>query len=314
MRLRRERYAGGKRGDDERKSNKKRLKKGSIMEIATTEVVTTPLTSTIMSVLKMMVTYSFRRVPVVDPGTKRLEGIITGTDIINFFGGGEKHRIVEERYDNNLLVAINEDVREIMTRGVTSLEFTSDWEEAVEIMLEKNVGGCPVVDREERVVGIVTERDMLEFLASQTKFDGKAEDFMTRGIVCIKPDTTIEEAMRTIISRKIRRLPVVEDGILLGLITSSTLLRYFGSGEAFRMLVTGDADEILRKPIKIILSDENILEYRELLTFPPEENILSIARKMIEKNHGAALIMKESLEGLITERDLVEFLYRAMKK
>jgi len=314
MRLRRERYAGGKRGDDERKSNKKRLKKGSIMEIATTEVVTTPLTSTIMSVLKMMVTYSFRRVPVVDPGTKRLEGIITGTDIINFFGGGEKHRIVEERYDNNLLVAINEDVREIMTRGVTSLEFTSDWEEAVEIMLEKNVGGCPVVDREERVVGIVTERDMLEFLASQTKFDGKAEDFMTRGIVCIKPDTTIEEAMRTIISRKIRRLPVVEDGILLGLITSSTLLRYFGSGEAFRMLVTGDADEILRKPIKIILSDENILEYRELLTFPPEENILSIARKMIEKNHGAALIMKEGLEGLITERDLVEFLYRAMKK
>ncbi|HID42209.1 MAG TPA: CBS domain-containing protein [Archaeoglobaceae archaeon] len=314
MRLRRETYAGGKRGANEKKSNKKKLKKGSIMEIATTEVVTAPLTSTIMSVLKMMVTYSFRRVPVVDPGTKRLEGIITGTDVINFFGGGEKHRIVEERYDNNLLAAINEDVREIMERNVTSLEFTSDWEEAVEIMLEKNVGGCPVVDREERVVGIVTERDMLEFLASQTKFSGKAEDFMTRAIVCIKPETTIEEAMRTIISRKIRRLPVVEDGILLGLITSSTLLRYFGSGEAFRMLVTGDADDILRKPIKIILSDESIPEYRELLTFPPEENILVIAKKMIDKNHGAALIMKDGLEGLITERDLVDFLYRALKK
>lgn len=314
MRLRRERYAGGKRGDDERKSNRKKLKKGSIMEIATTEVVTAPLTSTIMSVLKLMVTYSFRRVPVVDPGTKRLEGIITGTDIINFFGGGEKHRIVEERYYNNLLAAINEDVREIMERNVTSLEFTSDWDEALEVMLEKNVGGCPIVDREERVVGIVTERDMLEFLASQTKFDGRAEDFMTKGIVCIKPDTSIEESMKTIISRKIRRLPVVEDEILLGLVTSSTLLRYFGSGEAFRMLVTGDADDILKKPIKIILSDESISEYRELLTFPPQENILTIARKMIEKNHGAALIMRDGLEGLITERDLVEFLYRAMKK
>jgi|Deesub1362A_J573_1020465.scaffolds.fasta_scaffold00441_34 CBS domain-containing protein len=314
MRLRRETYAGGKRGGNERKGGKRRLKKGTVMDIATTEVVTTPLTSTIMGVLKMMVACSFRRVPVVDPGTKRLEGIITGTDLINFFGGGEKHRIVEERYNNNLLAAINEDVREIMERNVTVLEFTSDWEEALEIMLDKNVGGCPVVDREDRIVGIVTERDMLTFLASQTKFDGNVEDFMTRGIVCVKPDTSIEDAMKLIISRRIRRLPVVEDGILLGMVTSSTLLRYFGSGEAFRMLVTGDVDDILRRPIKILVSDENVVEYKELLTFPPSEKISKIARAMIDKNHGAALIMGNGLEGLITERDLVDFLFRAMKK
>jgi CBS domain-containing protein len=137
---------------------------------------------------------------------------------------------------------------------------------------------------------------------------------MTRGIVCVKPDTSIEDAMKLIISRRIRRLPVVEDGILLGMVTSSTLLRYFGSGEAFRMLVTGDVDDILRRPIKILVSDENVVEYKELLTFPPSEKISKIARAMIDKNHGAALIMGNGLEGLITERDLVDFLFRAMKK
>jgi CBS domain-containing protein len=313
MRLRRETFAGGKRGENERKSNKLRLKQGSIMEIATTEVITIPPTSTIMSALKLMIACGFRRIPVADPGTKRLEGIITGTDVINFFGGGEKHRIVEERYDNNLLAAINEDVREIMSRDVTVVDFTSGWKEALELMLKEKVGGCPVVDREERVIGIVTERDMLEFLASQTKFDGNVGDYMTRGVVCIKPDTTIEEAMRVMISKRIRRLPVVEDGILLGLITSSTLLRYFGSGEAFRMLITGDVNEILEKPIKIILSDENILEYKELLTFTRDEKISEIARKMIDENHGAALIMGDELEGIITERDLIYFLHKAKK-
>lgn len=294
-------------------SEKKKLKPGSVMDIATTEVVTAPPTSTIMSILKTMVGYSFRRVPIVDSGTKRLEGITTGTDIINFFGGGSKHKIVEERYGNNLLAAVNESVREIMEKP-TAVDFTYDWEDAVEIMFGKKVGGCPILDKEGRIVGIITERDILEYLSRQTEFDGEVGDFMTRGIVTISPHTTIEQAMKIISSKKIRRLPVIQDGVLLGLITSSALLRYFGSGEAFRMLVTGDVTDIHQKPIKVILSDESLLEYKDLLTFSPEDKISQVAIDMINKNHGAALIMGGELEGLITERDLVYFLFNALRK
>lgn len=308
MSVKRGEYSGRVKDND-----KKRLKPGSVMDIATTEVVTAPPTSTIMSILKTMVGYSFRRVPIVDSGTKRLEGITTGTDIINFFGGGGKHKIVEKRYANNLLVAVNESVREIMEKP-TAVDFTYSWEDAVEIMFGRKLGGCPILDREGRITGIITERDILEFLSRQTEFDGAIGDFMTTGVVSIGPNTTIEQAMKIISSKKIRRLPVIQDGVLLGLITSSSLLRYFGSGEAFRMLVTGDVNDIHQKPVKLILSDESLLEYKEPLTFSSEDRISNVATEMINKNHGAALIMGGELEGLITERDLVYFLFNELRK
>ena len=294
--------------NDEKRKNL--LKPGSVMDIATTDVITIPPTSTIMSALKTMVAYGFRRMPIADPGTKRLEGIITGTDIINFFGGGSKHRIVEERYDGNLLAAINEEVREIMERNVLSIDFTSSWEDAVELLLENRVGGCPVVDRENGVVGIVTERDLLEFLASQSKFDGSVADYMTRGVITAEPSMTIEEAMKLMISKKIRRLPVIKDGVFVGLITSTTLLRYFGTGEAFRNIVTGNVRDVLERSLAAILSNDNVIEYKEPLVFPPDAKISDVAREMISKNHGGALILQDGkLEGIITERDLVKFLY-----
>lgn len=304
-----------KRGErsDRKATEKKKIKPGTVMDVATKQVVTAPLTSTIMSILKTMVNYSFRRVPVADPGTKRLEGITTGTDIINFFGGGKKHKIVEERYSNNLLAAVNEDVKEIMEEA-TAVDFTYSWVDVVEVMFESKVGGCPVLDKENSIVGIITERDILKFLSCQTKFDGVVGDFMTTGVINIGPHTTIEQTMKIISSKKIRRLPVIQDGVLLGLITSSSLLRYFGSGEAFRMLITGDVNEIHRKPIKTILSKENLLEYRDLLTFAPDDKISDVATEMVNRNHGAALIIGDELEGLITERDLVYFLFNESNK
>lgn len=312
MRIRRNDFIGAKIGDDERKPGKNVIKPGSVMNVATKDVITIPPTSTIMSAVKTMITYSFRRLPIADPGTKRLEGIITGMDIVNFFGGGEKHGIVQERYDGNFLVAINEEVREIMERDVIAAEFTSSFEEVLELLLKNRVGGMPIVDREDRVIGILTERDVLHYLSSHKDFDGVVSDFMTRGVITAEPDTTIREAMRTMVDKGIRRLPIIRDGILMGLLTSTTLLQYFASGEAFKLLITGDVSEIIDKPVKVILSNEKVLQYREPLTFPPYASISEVVDRMVETNHGAALIVgDEDLVGIVTERDLVRFLFQA---
>jgi CBS domain-containing protein len=309
MKVRRNDFIGAKIGDDERKSEKNVIKPGSVMNVATKNVITIPPTSTIMSAVKTMITYSFRRLPVADPGTKRLEGIITGMDIVNFFGGGEKHGIVKERYDGNFLVAINEEVREIMERDVIAAEFTSSFEDVLELLLKNRVGGMPIVDREDRVIGILTERDVLHYLSSHKDFDGVVSDYMTKGVITAEPDTTIREAMRIMVEKGIRRLPIIKDGILMGLLTSTTLLQYFASGEAFKLLITGDVSEIIDKPVKVILSNEKVLQYREPLTFPPYASISEVVEKMVETGHGAALIVgDEDLVGIVTERDLVKFL------
>lgn len=67
---------------------KNRLRVGSVMDLATREVTTMPPTTTIMNALKSMLKHNFRRVPIADAGTNRIEGIISATDLVNFFGGG----------------------------------------------------------------------------------------------------------------------------------------------------------------------------------------------------------------------------------
>ncbi len=303
-------FSGGKRGDNFRKAKRKQLKPGTIMDVATKDVVAIPPTSTIMAAVKAMDSYGFRRLPIADAGTKRLEGIMTATDIISFFGGGDKHLIVEEKYGNNLLAAVNEEVREVLERNVITVDFTASLEEGLEVILRRGVGGCPVVDREDRVVGIVTERDYLEYLA-RMNVNGEVTGYMSRAVITAKPESSIRDAMRTMISRKIRRLPVIKDGVLVGLITSSTLVRFF-SGEAFRSIITGDASDVLEKPLSYLLSNGSILEYPEPLTLGLDTAMSEAARKMIEGNHGAALIVGNGrLEGILTERDVVRFIYRA---
>ncbi len=280
---------------------------GSVMDLASRNVITIPPTSTIMTSMKTMVKYSFRRVPIADAGTKRLEGIITSMDILNFLGGGEKYRLVKEKYHGNLIAAINEEVREIMEKDVISIDYSSSWEDALELLLNNNVGGAPIVDEDDRVVGIITERDIMVFLATRARYEGQVKDFMTRGVITAEPDMSIENAMKLMVKKRFRRLPVVKDGILLGMLTSSTMVQYF-SGEAFKLLITGNAEDVLNQPVSTILNNEKILKYREPLVVRPEENVSDVVRKMIEKNQAAALVAKDGLEGIITERDLMRFL------
>jgi len=287
---------------------------GSVMDLATREVKTIPPRSTIMNALKTMISSNFRRMPIADAGTRRLEGIISATDLVNFFGGGDKHRIVIERYNGNLSAAVNEDVNEIMVRDVITVDCRDSWEDALELMLERKVGGCPVVDRENRVVGIITERDILKYLANQTRLDGYVRDYMTIGVITAEPDMTIEEAMKLMTSKKIRRLPVIRDGILMGLITVREILRYFGIGEAFKMLETGNVKDALEKPLTTLLSNDAIMVNKEPLTFESRDKISDVVRRMVEAGVGVALIVDDKrLEGIITERDLMNFLYSKVK-
>ncbi|MEM2727281.1 MAG: CBS domain-containing protein [Archaeoglobaceae archaeon] len=283
----------------------------NIMEIATAEVQTLPQTSTIMNALKFILKKNFRRIPITDAGTKKLKGIITATDFINFFGGGKKHGIVRNRYNGNLASAVNAEIKEIMERNVICLSSKDSLESAVELMFEKKVGGCPILDKDDVVVGIITERDILEYLATKKTVDSVAEDYMTKNVVTLRPKDTIETAMKTMISKRFRRLPVIEDGILLGLITAREILAYFGKGEAFKMLEIGDISEAIKKPVTTILGNSDLLMYKEIPMFPRDTMISQIVSDLIEKGHGAVLIVENGkLEGILTERDLIKFLYQ----
>jgi predicted transcriptional regulator len=85
-----------------------KLHEGKIMTIAKSSVVTASLMTSVYDVVNIMAKNGFRRIPIVVPETKKLQGIVTSTDIVNYLGGGHKFRLVHQKFKGSFFKAINE--------------------------------------------------------------------------------------------------------------------------------------------------------------------------------------------------------------
>jgi CBS domain-containing protein len=235
---------------------------------------------------------------VTDAGTKKLRGIITSGDVINFMGGGDKYRLVQVKHGGNLIAAVNESVRAIMTQHPVSLPDNARISDALEVIVQKRIGGLPIVDGDGVLTGIVTERDVMRVLAAE-KSPLAVEDVMTSALRVTQPDCTIGEVTRDMTLHRFRRLPVVSDDVLYGIITATDIMRHLGSREAFRRLSTGNVAEVMGLPVRTLISGD-------LFTTSPDRSINGAAREMLEKNIGALPVIEDTrLIGLVTEFDLV---------
>ncbi len=273
-------------------------RESGIMAVAKKDVVTVPPTTTIMGTAKTMVGYGYRRVPVADAGTKRLKGICTVIDIIDFLGGGEKRKIIDRVYDGNMIVAINGPITEIMESDVVTVGDDASLEDAIEIMADESVGGVPVIDPGGIIVGIITERDIVRLMGDSAS-GVKVGDIMSRRVTTAPPNMPIEAAARTMISSGFRRLPVVTDSYVCGIITATDIMRYLGKGEAFKKLVTGNVSEAFSVPISGIMRTD-------IVTIGPDQDLGETARIMRQNKIGSLpVISGQALAGIITERDIL---------
>jgi CBS domain-containing protein len=276
-------------------------REGEIMHIAKGPVVTMPPTTAIYEVIKKMSKEGFRRVPLANPATKRLEGIATATDIINYLGGGEKFGIIQHKYDGNFFKAINEPMKLIMTKKVVTIETSAKMSDALELMKEKNLGGLPVVDDENCIKAIITERDIARMFADRISGATVAQ-LMSEKTVTALPHTTIFEVEKTMTTQGFRRLPIISDGKVLGIITTMDIIRFFGSGEVFKYLRSGTIIQVLGTPALNIAT-------KNVSTITPEVDAGQAAKIMREKDIGALPVVKNGrLVGMITERDFFKII------
>jgi CBS domain-containing protein len=105
---------------------------------------------------------------------------------------------------------------------------------ALQLMDEKNIGAVLVMDGEE-VAGIFSERDYARRgdLLNQKAADTPVLTMMTRLVYYIRPDQSIEECMALMTGRRIRHLPVLEDGRLVGIISIGDVVKTVISEQAF---------------------------------------------------------------------------------
>lgn len=271
---------------------------GEIMAIATRDVISLPQTQSIMAAVEQMTSCGFRRLPVTDAGTKRLLGIVTSGDIINFLGGGDKYQLVQVRHNGNLIAAVNEAIRTIMTPQPATLGSEARIRDAVEVITTKKIGGLPIVDKDGILLGIATERDVLSVLAAG-RSPLHVEDVMSSSLRVTAPDCPIATVTRDMTKHRFRRLPVVSDDVLYGIVTATDIMRYLGSREVFSKMVTGNVAEVTGLPVRNLIAGE-------LFTTSPEKTINQVAQEMLNKNIGALPVIEDSrLVGLVTEFDLV---------
>jgi PAS domain S-box-containing protein len=113
---------------------------------------------------------------------------------------------------------------EIMSKSVVTTDSESSLIKTAKKMAEMRVGSLVVVDKG-KICGIVTERDMFRKVIAEEKDYRKLKvrDVMTSPVVTVKPDTSLTEASKILESHGFRRLPVVEDGKLVGIVTETDL-------------------------------------------------------------------------------------------
>ena len=119
------------------------------------------------------------------------------------------------------------DILKAKGNAVFSVEPTITVYRAIELMCEKNIGGLLIVDNG-KLLGIFTERDYARklILKGKSSKDTQIQDLMTSDLVTVKPDYSIEDCMKLMTINRIRHLPVLEDGKLVGLISIGDVVRF----------------------------------------------------------------------------------------
>jgi CBS domain-containing protein len=116
-------------------------------------------------------------------------------------------------------------IKDIMNKNVITTEPETSVREAIRTMVDNHIGSVVVV-KNNKTVGIMTERDVLRELATDKYRDVdqlKVGDIMTRWIIAIEPDNTVEKAINLMVKNKIKKLPVIKNDKLVGIITSSDM-------------------------------------------------------------------------------------------
>ena len=121
-------------------------------------------------------------------------------------------------------------------KDVLKIEADAPALEAVKQMVDANVGSLLVTDRGE-VTGIVTERDYLRRVAHEGPADDSVavRDIMSSPLVVVSPETEIDECMAVMTDRRIRHLPVVDNGDVIGIVSIGDVVKFKSKQQSFEI-------------------------------------------------------------------------------
>lgn len=231
-------------------------------KIMTKKVVTVESNTNIEKALEIMDSKKIKELPVVQ--NKKYAGLILYYDLLS------------RDINKNLKAA------DFMKKAPAVLAKDSI-SKTISIMQDSGVGALPVVDEDKKVIGIISDFDVLKLLINDRIFDSfKVEDVVIRRFPILRTDDTIGRAQKLAAINRIDNLPIVDNfGKLLGQISTSDILSY-----------------IFEKKLTKSKGKKDMLKEEKL---PTERNIMEIAKSEIPKLN-LTLNLRRALELMLTSK------------
>jgi signal-transduction protein with cAMP-binding, CBS, and nucleotidyltransferase domain len=137
---------------------------------------------------------------------------------------------------------MQEVVSQIMTNQIVTINFAQSALDAALIMKEKRISSLIVQDDNNKSLGIITERDFVKRVCAEDKKSSevKISELMSKIQTFAEPDTPVDVAVQRMINNKIRRLPVISEGKVIGIITVTDLAK-----ELRRLMLTKGIVELI---------------------------------------------------------------------
>jgi CBS domain-containing protein len=149
-------------------------------------------------------------------------------------------------------------VNELMSSPAISVEPGLPLKEVAEVMLHHGVSTVPVVDTSDGIIGIVSQTDLLTIqahrsaapLAKDEREVRIASDLMTRAVISTAPETSLDDLVRLMLEHNVKRVPVVADGRLIGMISRTDVIR----------VLTRPDDDIAREVAEALRHDGLLID------------------------------------------------------
>ena len=114
---------------------------------------------------------------------------------------------------------------DIMTQPVITVGRNALLIEAIRLLLRHHLSGLPVVEDDGELVGIITEHDIMNFALSGDAADTQVEEAMTTEVISMPPDADVVAVINCLSSRRLRRIPIVQGGKVVGIVSRRDVLR-----------------------------------------------------------------------------------------
>ncbi|RLF63729.1 MAG: hypothetical protein DRN31_01815 [Thermoplasmata archaeon] len=256
-----------------------------ITEIMTKEVITVSKNDDLKYVMDLMEKHNISKIPVMDDG--KLVGIVTDTTIADKLGSMKNRGVPASRMHAST----------VMDKNFEAIYPEMDVKEILQTVGKPGLTMLPVIGNDV-LVGVVTKADLLPFV----KGNKKVREIMTTNVYHVRPDDRVIHARRILFDNDIARLPVVEDGKVVGMLSDKEIS--FAFSDIKKSYSLGQQNHHIRELlVKDVMKTPAIVSDGDI-------TVEEAAKIMMENEIGCIPIVNkdEKIEGIVTRTDLVRLL------